>query len=100
VRLDPVAKDKWGIPELHIECSHSDNELKMMKDAVDRAQEMMHKSITRPAPGTCVRELGTACMGTDPKTWVLNQWNQVWDVPNLFVTDGAAFPSSGCVNPP
>jgi choline dehydrogenase-like flavoprotein len=107
VRLDETVKDKWGIPELHIECVHSDNEIKMMKDAVDTAQEMMHKAgaeiydvnYTPSAPGTCVHELGTARMGTDPKTSVLNQWNQVWDVPNLFVTDGAAFPSSGCVNP-
>ena len=78
-----------------------------MKDAVDTAREMMEKAgaeiyevnyIPRP-PGTCVHELGTARMGTDPKTSVLNSWNQVWDVPNLFVTDGAAFPSTGCVNP-
>jgi choline dehydrogenase-like flavoprotein len=107
VRLDAEVKDKWGIPELHIECVHSDNELKMMKDAVDTAQEMMHKAgaeiyevnYTPRPPGTCVHELGTARMGTDPKTSVLNSWNQVWDVPNLFVTDGAMFPSSGCVNP-
>jgi len=107
VRLDTEVKDKWGIPELHIECAHSDNELKMMKDAVDTAQEMMHKAgaeiyevnYTPRPPGTCVHELGTARMGTDPKTSVLNPFNQVWDVPNLFVTDGAAFPSTGCVNP-
>ena len=107
VSLDPAAKDKWGIPELHIECVHSENEIKMMKDAVDTAREMMEKAgaeiyevnYTPRPPGTCVHELGTARMGTDPKTSVLNSWNQVWDVPNLFVTDGAAFPSTGCVNP-
>jgi choline dehydrogenase-like flavoprotein len=107
VRIDASVKDKWGIPELHIECAHSDNELKMMKDAVAIAHEMMEKAgveiyevndIPRP-PGTCVHELGTARMGTDPKTSVLNPHNQVWEVPNLFVTDGAAFPSSGNVNP-
>jgi choline dehydrogenase-like flavoprotein len=107
VRIDAAAKDRWGIPELHIECAHSDNEIKMMKDAVDIAHEMMEKAgaeiyevnYTPRPPGTCVHELGTARMGTDPKTSVLNSFNQVWDVPNLFVTDGAAFPSSGCVNP-
>jgi choline dehydrogenase-like flavoprotein len=107
VTLDASAKDRWGIPELHIDCAHSDNELKMMRDAVDTAQEMMHKAgaeiyevnYTPKPPGTCVHELGTARMGTDPRTSVLNSWNQVWEVPNLFVTDGAAFPSIACVNP-
>jgi len=107
VTIDPTVKDRWGIPELHIECVHSDNELKMMKDAVDTAHEMMEKAgaeiyevnYTPRPPGTCVHELGTARMGTDPKTSVLNPFNQVWEVPNLFVTDGAAFPSTGCVNP-
>jgi choline dehydrogenase-like flavoprotein len=61
--------------------------------------EIYEVNYTPRPPGTCVHELGTARMGTDPKTSVLNQWNQVWDVPNLFVTDGAAFPSTGCVNP-
>ncbi len=107
VSLDGSVKDRWGIPELHIDCAHSDNELKMMRDAVDTAQEMMHKAgaeiyevnYTPKPPGTCVHELGTARMGSDPRTSVLNSWNQVWEVPNLFVTDGAAFPSIACVNP-
>jgi choline dehydrogenase-like flavoprotein len=59
----------------------------------------MHAQETLHAPGLCIHEMGTACMGKDPKTSVLNQYNQAHDVPNLFVTDGAAMASSGCQNP-
>jgi choline dehydrogenase-like flavoprotein len=107
VRINYDKKDRWGIPVLHIECQWSDNELKMMKDAVDTAQEMLRAAgaeitevnYTPRPPGTCIHEIGTARMGTDPKTSVLNAFNQSWDVKNLFVTDGASFPSSGCANP-
>ncbi len=107
VRINYEKKDRWGIPVLHIECAFGDNELKMMKDAVDTAQEMLRAAgaeitevnYTPRPPGTCIHEIGTARMGTDPKTSVLNKWNQSWDVKNLFVTDGASFPSSGCANP-
>ena len=54
----------------------------------------------RPAePGVCIHEVGTCRMGSDPKTSMLNKWNQLWAVKNVFVTDGASFTSSGCVNP-
>ncbi len=107
VRINYDKKDHWGIPVLHIECQWSDNELTMMKDAVDTAQEMLRAAgaeitevnYTPRSPGTCIHEIGTARMGTDPKTSVLNAFNQSWDVKNLFVTDGASFPSSGCANP-
>ncbi len=107
VRINGEKKDRWGIPVLHIECRHGDNELKMMKDAVDTAQEMLHAAgveitavnYTPRPPGACIHEIGTARMGADPKTSVLNPWNQCWDVKNVFVTDGASFPSSGCANP-
>ena len=52
-----------------------------------------------PPPGECIHEMGTARMGRDPKTSVLNGWNQVWDAPNVFVTDGACMTSASCVNP-
>jgi glucoside 3-dehydrogenase (cytochrome c) catalytic subunit len=51
------------------------------------------------APGVCIHEIGTCRMGSDPKTSMLNKWNQMWEVKNVFVTDGACFTSSGCVNP-
>ena len=54
---------------------------------------------TMPAPGFCIHEMGTARMGRDPKTSVLNGNNQVWDAPNVFVTDGAFMTSASCVNP-
>jgi len=51
------------------------------------------------APGVCIHEIGTCRMGSDPKTSMLNKWNQMWEVKNVFVTDGSSFTSSGCVNP-
>ena len=57
------------------------------------------ESRTLAPPGTAFHEVGTARMGNDPKTSVLNRFNQSWDVPNLFITDGSCFPSQGCQNP-
>lgn len=105
--IDPNKVDTWGIPVLHIDCKHSDNELEMAKDMVETAKEMVTAAgfeilseIRTPAPpGFCIHEVGTARMGADPKTSFLNKWNQSWEVKNLFVTDGACFTSSGCQNP-
>ncbi len=106
--LHPTLVDAWGIPSLHIECTWSENELAIHRDMNVAAAELLDaagaKDI-RPStggpstPGGSNHEMGTARMGRDPKTSVLNGWNQAWDVPNLFVTDGAAMTSSGWQNP-
>jgi glucoside 3-dehydrogenase (cytochrome c) catalytic subunit len=106
--LHPTLVDAWGIPSLHIECQWSENELAIHRDMNVAAAELLEAagakdiqpSSSGPStPGGTNHEMGTARMGRDPKTSVLNGWNQAWDVPNLFVTDGAAMTSSGCQNP-
>lgn len=107
VKLHSTLKDKWGIPQLEINCRWSDNELDMMKDAADTAEKMLEVAgvenissyVTQKPPGLAIHELGTARMGRDPKTSVLNGFNQCHDVSNLFVTDGASFSSSAVQNP-
>jgi len=107
VTIDPEKVDAWGIPALRIECAHGDNERAMAKDALETIKEMvdsagfrtLYTSSTPAPPGFCIHEVGTARMGADPKTSVLNKWNQSWDVKNVFVTDGACFVSQGCQNP-
>ncbi len=107
VTIDPNKVDAWGIPVLHVECAHGDNERAMAKDALETIREMVgaagfriqFTSSTPAPPGFCIHEVGTARMGSDPKTSVLNKWNQSWEVKNVFVTDGACFVSQGCQNP-
>jgi choline dehydrogenase-like flavoprotein len=107
VTINKEVKDAWGIPAVHIECAHSDNEKEMAKDALETLSEMANESgfetaFSSPflaAPGLCIHEVGTARMGDDPKTSVLNKFNQSWDVKNLFVADGSCFVSIGCQNP-
>ncbi len=107
VTIDPNKVDKWGIPALHIEAKHGDNERAMMKDMVETTSEMataagfkiLNTTTSAAPPGFCIHETGTARMGADKKTSVLNKWNQLWDVSNVFVTDGACFVSQGCQNP-
>nr|WP_211194483.1 GMC family oxidoreductase [Pyxidicoccus fallax] len=107
VTLNATVKDRWGIPAAHIDCKHSDNERKLVEDSVAQCQEMMKEAgftvekvnDTMSTPGMAIHEVGTARMGTDPKTSVLNKHNQSWDVPNLFITDGSCFPSQGAQNP-
>jgi len=99
--------DEWGIPILEIDCDWSDNERKMREDMASSAAEMLEAAgfhdvdaqINDPVPGLAIHEMGTARMGLDPKTSVLNAHNQSHDVPNLFVTDGACMTSSACQNP-
>ncbi len=99
--------DAWGVPTLHIECVWGSNELAIHKHMTDSAAEMLEASgavRVRPStristPGNTNHEMGTARMGRDRRTSVLNGWNQAWDVPNLFVTDGACMASSGNQNP-
>lgn len=109
VALHSAKKDKWGIPQLNIHCEWSDNEKRMMDDAAETASDMLTKagvqnvrhytSYDKHHPGLAIHEVGTARMGRDPKESVLNGYNQSHDIPNLFVTDGAAFCSSAVVNP-
>lgn len=106
--VHPTLKDRWGIPSLHIECAWSANELAIHRDMSVTAAELLEAAGARriqpstrgpSTPGNANHEMGTARMGRDRKTSVLNGWNQSWDVPNLFVTDGAAMTSSSCQNP-
>ena len=106
--LHPTLVDAWGIPTLHIECRWSDNDLAIHRDMTVAAAELLEAAGARKiqpsrsgpsTPGGTNHEMGTARMGRDPRTSVLNAWNQTWDVPNVFVTDGAAMTSSACQNP-
>lgn len=107
VSLNKDKTDKWGIPTLDIDCEFRENEKAMRKDMQKSAIEMLEaaggKNIkpydNNSEPGLGIHEMGTARMGKDPKTSVLNGFNQCHDIPNLFVTDGAAMASSACQNP-
>jgi choline dehydrogenase-like flavoprotein len=107
ISIDKNKKDKWGLNVLAIDCELKDNEKKMRKDCVDDAIEMLTKAGAKDVkgydgdgtPGKGIHEMGTARMGKDRKTSVVNGNNQVWDAPNVFVTDGAFMTSSSCVNP-
>jgi choline dehydrogenase-like flavoprotein len=107
IALDVSRKDKWGLPVLSMDAELKDNEKKMRKDMQSEAVAMLEAaglkgvhSWDRGHPvGDGIHEMGSARMGRDPKTSVLNGHNQVWDAPNVFVTDGACMTSSGCQNP-
>jgi len=107
MRLHPTLKDKWGMPQIEFDCQFRDNEKNMMIDASQEAERMLIaaglNNVTRyvgnGAPGLAIHELGTARMGSDPKTSYLNKFNQSHEIPNLFVTDGASFCSTAVQNP-
>lgn len=107
VEIDRNRVDAWGIPVLKISAEWGDNEKKLWNDGREQAAEMLraagaadvHLTGQFSVPGFCIHEVGTARMGNDPKTSVLNKHNQAHEVPNLFVTDGACYVSIGCVNP-
>jgi choline dehydrogenase-like flavoprotein len=107
VTLDKTKKDKWGLPIPAIECELKENETKMRVDMMNDAVEMLEAAGVKNVkghegdgtPGRGIHEMGTARMGKDPKTSVLNSNNQVWDALNVFVTDGAFMTSASCVNP-
>jgi choline dehydrogenase-like flavoprotein len=107
VRLDPKVTDAWGIPVLNFHCRYSDNEFNMAKDAVDTISELftesgfevLHRNTQMDRPGRSIHELGTCRMGDNPKTSVLNKWNQSHDIKNLFVVDGSSFVTGGAQNP-
>ena len=107
VQLHATKKDNWGIPQLDIHCKWSANEITMMEHAASVAETMfrdagysdIQSDVNYAPPGLAIHEVGTARMGRDPNESVLNAFNQAHDVPNLFVTDGASFCSSGVGNP-
>jgi choline dehydrogenase-like flavoprotein len=107
ITLDKNTKDKWGLPVLSFDCEIKDNELNMRKDMANDAVEMLTAAGMKDVQpydnefylGGGIHEMGTARMGRDPKTSVLNEWNQVWDAKNVYVTDGACMTSASCVNP-
>jgi choline dehydrogenase-like flavoprotein len=107
VDIDPEVKDKWGIPALRFHYKFGDNEKKMAADMSDAAREMFEQAgieiveVKRQVltEGWSIHELGTARMGTDPKTSVLNQFQQSHDVKNLLVVDGSSHVSASCHNP-
>jgi choline dehydrogenase-like flavoprotein len=107
VGLDRSKQDKWGLPVLAIDCATGENERLMRKDMMSDMAEILEQAGAtmiktfdeKYYPGMGIHEMGTARMGRDPKTSVLNAHNQVWDAPNVFVTDGACMASSACQNP-
>ena len=107
VTLSRDKKDEWGMPLLDIDCEYKENELNMLDDLLVSGAEMMekagfkdiHASDSQKAPGLGIHEMGTARMGRDPKTSVLNAHNQVWAARNVFVTDGSCMTSNACQNP-
>jgi choline dehydrogenase-like flavoprotein len=107
VTIDKSKKDKWGLPVLAIDCEYKENEQKMRTDMMNDAAEMLEAAGIKNvktydngcSPGMAIHEMGTARMGKDPKDSVLNEWNQMHEVKNVFVTDGSCMPSIACQNP-
>jgi choline dehydrogenase-like flavoprotein len=107
VTIDPQVKDKWGVPAAHIDVKLGENEMAMHRDMQVTAAEILAaagardiQTYTSPIlPGLCIHEMGTARMGRDPKTSVLNAHNQAHTIKNLFITDGACMASTANQNP-
>ena len=107
VTIDKNKKDKWGMPVIAIDCEIRENEHAMRRDMQVDMAELLNSCGVKDVmvydggyfPGMGIHEMGTARMGRDPKTSVLNGHNQVWDAPNVFVTDGSCMASAACVNP-
>ncbi len=107
VALDSQKKDDWGIPQLKIAVDYDDNDEKMKLDYIEQMKEMfttagfsnIQVTNAHRAPGLDIHEMGGARMGNDPKTSILNKWNQIHACKNVFVTDGACMTSTSCQNP-
>ncbi|HJP84495.1 MAG TPA: GMC family oxidoreductase [Gemmatimonadaceae bacterium] len=107
VSIDKSKTDAWGMPVIAIDCEMHENEHAMRRDMQVDMAELLNASGVKDVmvydggyyPGMGIHEMGTARMGRDPKTSVLNAHNQVWDAPNVFVTDGSCMTSAACVNP-
>jgi choline dehydrogenase-like flavoprotein len=107
VKLDKQLVDKYGIPQLRVSIGYDDNDEKILKDFHEQFSEMYHeagfKNIqtidTQRLPGNANHEMGGVRMGKDPKTSLLNKWNQLHTCKNVFVTDGACMTSTSTQNP-
>lgn len=107
VYLSKDEKDEWGIPLLTISVDYDENDEKSLKDFLQQGAEMLEKAgckningnDSKQAPGLDIHEIGGVRMGKDPKTSLLNKWNQLHSCPNVFVTDGACMVSTGVQNP-
>ena len=107
IELHPTLTDKWGVPALRVHCTFGPNERALLADVQKTGAELLEAAGAKDIqtyddhlpPGLCIHEMGTARMGRDRKTSVLNGHNQVWDATNVFVTDGACMTSSGNQNP-
>ena len=107
VSLSPDKKDAWGVPLLNISVDYDENDVLMKEDYLEQMTEMFtvagFKNITpnesSQAPGLDIHEMGGARMGRDPKTSILNEWNQLHASKNVFVTDGACMTSTSTQNP-
>jgi choline dehydrogenase-like flavoprotein len=107
VRLSKDAKDQWGIPLLRVAVDYDDNDERLLRDFLDQGSEMLDKAGVRDirqydnhwAPGRDIHEMGGCRMGKDPRTSLLNGWNQFHQCPNVFVTDGACMTSTGNQSP-
>jgi choline dehydrogenase-like flavoprotein len=107
VSLDPQIRDRWGIPALHIDVTYGPNERAQLADMKISAAEMLEAAGVKDIneieddvdPGLVIHEMGGARMSKTADEGVLNGWNQAWDAPNLFVTDGACMASSANQNP-
>lgn len=107
VYLSKDQKDDWGIPLLTVSVDYDDNDTKLMKDFLQQGAEMLDKAgcknispnDSQQAPGLDIHEVGGVRMGKDPKTSLLNKWNQLHTCPNVFITDGACMTSTGTQNP-
>ena len=107
VRLHKELKDKYGIPQLIISCDWTENDDKMVEDYVQQSKEMFEKAgftnidavDQKTPPGSDIHEMGGVRMGLDPKTSMLNGWNQLHACKNVLVTDGACMTSTGTQNP-
>jgi len=107
VTLDSGRPDRWGLPLARMDFTFGDNERAMRRDMRESAVEMLAVAgfthirtfESKPIGGDCMHEMGTARMGRDPRTSVLNGFNQMHEVPNVFITDGSCMASSPCQNP-
>lgn len=107
VRLHPTLKDAWGIPQIITSVDYDDNDEKLLQDFIKQGTEMLDKAgctniasyDSKQAPGLDIHEMGGVRMGRDPKTSLLNEWNQMHLCQNVFVTDGAAMTSTSTQNP-